>query len=281
MMIFLLALLFTYVNSPVVDMRHDPSKDSKVETQAIYSERVSVLEEQNDWTKIETADAAVGWTPKSALYQTDKPFPDEKLGSLVVTVNRLAAHVFRVADTEYGPLMTLPFESKLIVLEQPDGPNGRWIKVQLLDGSEAYIQRGDVVFNLPKLTVDQALAFSLRFLNLPYTWGGRSSFGYDCSGYVQMIYRQMGYTIPRNSRDQIKWEGFQEVPLNALQPGDLVFFGPENRITHVVFYLGDDQFIHATVKENRPYVHISNINTSDWNGTGLLVNRAARRLNGR
>lgn len=278
MMILLLTLLFTYINEPVADMRQGPSKDTKMESQAIYSEPVKLLDEQNDWAKIETTDAAVGWTQKSALYQSEKPYPDEKSGAVIAIVNRLAAHVFHVMDTEYGPLMTLPFESKLVVLEQPDAPNGRWLKVQLLDGTEAYIQRGDVVFNLPTLTIDQALAFSLRFLNLPYTWGGRSSFGYDCSGFVQMIYRQMGYLLPRNSRDQIAWEGFQEVPMNALQPGDLVFFGPAGRITHVVLYIGDNRFIHTTARENRPYLHISDLSMPEWNGTGPLVHRAARRL---
>ena len=120
-------------------------------------------------------------------------------------------------------------------------------------------------------------SLSLNFLNLPYTWGGRSSFGYDCSGFVQMLYRQMGLYIPRDTKDQISWEKFKSIPIEDLSTGDLIFFGiDKDKIRHVGLYLGDQKFIHSTVAENAPYIHISSLRDADWNGPGRFAYRAAR-----
>jgi hypothetical protein len=52
--------------------------------------------------------------------------------------------------------------------------------------------------------LEETLAFSKNFIGLPYTWGGTSSYGVDCSGFVQMLFKEMGVLLPRNSRDQAK-----------------------------------------------------------------------------
>lgn len=272
----LLVVLFTYINSPVVEMREEPTKASKMASQALYGEKVDVLEEQTDWTKIQTPDGYQGWIKKDVLFQTETPITP-KADALIAKVNRLAAHVYDVKDTEYGPILTLPFETKLEVLDQFGDPNGRWLQVRLADGSAAYIQRGDIVLNPQTISQNEMIALSLRFLGLPYTFGGRSSFGYDCSGFVQMLYRQMGIAIPRDSKNQVNWEGFKEIPMEALQPGDLIFFGREiPKINHVGLYLGNGRFIHANVLDNKPYVTISHVNDSTWNGQGVIKNRQAR-----
>lgn len=271
--------LFNYVSSPLVDMREHPKQDSEIVSQAYYSEEVNVLAEDQDWLKIETvADHYQGWIQKNALTQRQNKFLSDP-AALVAKVSRLAAHIYHVQDTVYGPLLTVPFDSKLEVLEPLEPSNSRWLKVLLVDGREAYIQRGDVKFDHSPLDRDNMLLLSFEFLGLPYTWGGRSSFGYDCSGFVQMLYRQMGLAMPRDSKDQIRWDKFASVSLDELAPGDLVFFGlAVDKIRHVGLYIGDNQFIHSTVQENRPYIHISRLSDPDWNGSGRFAYRAGRRL---
>lgn len=274
----LLALIFNFVNVPVVDMREGPSDETKVVSQAIYSEHVNLVTEKADWAQIQTSDGYQGWVKKASLFKSEQNYPANP-DSLIAKINRCAAHLYGVKDTEYGPIKTLPFESRLEVIDQFGETDGRWLKVRCLDGAIGYIQRGDVELKCPTLTLKEALEFSKRFLGLPYTWGGRSSFGYDCSGFVQMIYRQMGIALPRDSKDQLVWEGFQEVALDALQPGDLIFFGREApKVTHVVLYLGSGDFIHTSSAENKPYLRISNLNNPEWNGTGRLKYRQARTL---
>lgn len=281
--------LFHYVNVPVEPMREAPSVTSEIVSQAFFSEMVIPSKEVKDakesegWVEVETAvDHYRGWVRKSVLCSRMEPFPSPSPKCTYVKVNRLAAHLYAVEDTIYGPLLTLPFESQLQCVEFVKGSNSRWIKVLLPDGCQAYIQRGDVreagATDDP-LTVEEMCAFSARFMGLPYTWGGRSSFGYDCSGFVQMLYRQMGVYLPRDAKDQIRWEGLKPVSLDQLLPGDLVFFGlTEEKIRHVGMYLKEGCFVHATIAENAPYIHLSNLNDPEWNGTTKWGYRAARRL---
>lgn len=277
--IFLLTSLFYYINVPVTDMRQEPKQDSEVVSQAYYSESIATLEENADWVKIETqVDKYQGWVKKNVVYQRTDEFLSDP-NSVMAKVNRLAAHIYHVQDTIYGPIITLPYESKLEVLDPKQDSSGRWIKVALVDGKEAFVQRGDVTLNPQKINRQDMCELSSKFLGLPYTWGGRSSFGYDCSGFAQMLYRQMNIYIPRDSKDQNRWDGFSVASLDTLQPGDLIFFGlAEDKIRHVGMYLGDDQFIHATVAENAPYIHISKLTDLEWNGSGKYPYRTFRTI---
>ena len=83
---------------------------------------------------------------------------------------------------------------------------------------------------------------ALRYLGIPYVWGGASPVtGFDCSGLVQYVFLQNGMYVPHYSGYQALM-GF-EVPRDAVQPGDLVFFG--DPVHHVGIYVGDDLFVHA------------------------------------
>ena len=128
---------------------------------------------------------------------------------------------------------------------------------------------------VPKpLTLAEALEFSKRFLGLPYTWGGTSSYGYDCSGFSQMLARRRGIVMPRDAQPQAEWSGVAAVDRKDLQPGDLLYFGAsEKKITHTGIYMGDGKFINATTHLT-PMVRIDDLNDAYW--TKLLV--AARRL---
>lgn len=85
-------------------------------------------------------------------------------------------------------------------------------------------------------------------LGVPYVWGGLGEGGYDCSGFVNKVYAENGYDLPRTSREQFKIGS--DVPKSALGTGDLLFFvsNPGDlRITHVAMYVADDEFIHAAM----------------------------------
>lgn len=269
--------LFYFINAPVADMRETPSEKAPLVSQAYFSEQVTVIEEKEQWNKIETnADHYQGWVKsKNLCARQDKLFPQNLDKS--VKVNRCKAHLYHESDTIYGPYLTLPFDSLLEKVESQEELNSRWIQVLTPKGEKGFIQRGDVTSNKDFLSVTDLASFSLKFIGLPYTWGGRSSFGYDCSGFVQMLYRQIGVSLPRDSKDQINWEGFQTLVLEDLLPGDLIFFGlSETKIFHVGMYLGDDQFIHSTVAENAPYIHVSSLSNFEWKEKKLY--KAARRL---
>lgn len=88
------------------------------------------------------------------------------------------------------------------------------------------------------------LEFATQFVGNPYVWGGTSlTEGADCSGFVQQIYLNFGYSLPRVAEDQAQY-GMQ-IPVEDAAPGDLIFYAENGYIYHVVMYAGDGKTIEA------------------------------------
>lgn len=254
----ILASGFFYINEPVIDMRESPSVDSKVVSQALFSEEVCLQEMCGEWSCIHTPDGYSGWILSECLTNLAEPYETH------LKTSRLMTHLYGVKDTEWGPIKSLPYGSKLKLLDSTDS---RWLKIALPDGLECYVQRGDVAEEPILLYKYELPHFSQKFLGLPYTWGGRSSFGYDCSGFIQMLYSQIGVNLQRDSKQQILDSRFRSIAIEELGPGDLIFFGKSaQKIMHVGMYIGDDQFIHASSRENKPWIRISRLSDFEWSG---------------
>ncbi|MDA8273814.1 MAG: NlpC/P60 family protein [Actinomycetota bacterium] len=93
-----------------------------------------------------------------------------------------------------------------------------------------------------------AVDWALAQVGTPYRWGGETPrVGFDCSGLTQAAYAAAGIAIPRTSEAQ--WSALPHVPLDQIQPGDLVFFNPGEFIAglpgHVGIYIGNNQFVDA------------------------------------
>jgi cell wall-associated NlpC family hydrolase len=93
-----------------------------------------------------------------------------------------------------------------------------------------------------------ALSAADRYVGIRYVWGGNTpSEGFDCSGFVRYIFAQQGIQLPRVSRDQAGAGDWLPPRLDALAPGDLMFYaGRDGVIDHVAIYAGDGQIIHAS-----------------------------------
>ncbi len=92
----------------------------------------------------------------------------------------------------------------------------------------------------PKIGAIERVATS--YLGAAYRWGGSGPEAFDCSGYVNRVFGELGYNLPRSTRDL--WVRLQ--PVSVPGPGDLVFFSfGGHGVDHVGIYLGDDRFIHA------------------------------------
>lgn len=105
------------------------------------------------------------------------------------------------------------------------------------------------------------IATAQKYIGVPYVWGGESPSGFDCSGFVQYVFKQNGISLNRTVVTQYK-HGYT-VSKSSLQPGDLVFFQNTSGsgLSHIGIYIGNNQFIHASSSQG---VTISSLSNSYW-----------------
>jgi cell wall-associated NlpC family hydrolase len=262
------------VSVPVANMYSRASDDSDVVSQAIYGSDVKVMEEASGWAKVRTPDDYTGWMRLDVTLRGANGAP-YATSARTVQVNSLLANLYRETDvTAHRPVLSVPFETRLEVEKEGAGDDAGWLEVRLVDGQKAWIQDGDVNTNTRPLTIEESIALGKRFLGVTYLWGGRSSLGYDCSGFTQMLVRSRGINMPRDADLQAAWSGVIAVDRKHLRAGDLLFFGSApDHITHTGMFIGHGEFIHDTT-HGHPGVQISRLRDQPW--TRLLV--ASRRV---
>jgi cell wall-associated NlpC family hydrolase len=99
---------------------------------------------------------------------------------------------------------------------------------------------------------------ALRFLGVPYVFGGTSTSGFDCSGFVQHVFAMRGIGLPRTADAQYD---VGRPAVGGPRPGDLVFFDTYGGVSHVGIYLGQGRFVHASSSHG---VMVSHLADSYW-----------------
>lgn len=114
---------------------------------------------------------------------------------------------------------------------------------------------------LPRKEVGKLIATAKKYMGTPYRFGGTTPKGFDCSGFVQFVFRRHGFAIPRAADEQYRL-GVRVKKRQELEPGDLVFFSTyEKGASHCGIYLGDDQFIHVS---SRRGVRVDSLDDEYW-----------------
>lgn len=220
-----------------------------IQSQLLFGQEVLVLEEKEDYYHIIALTQGSskedrgypGWVPKC---QVSEVADWKLLGNPVAVVKSNLASLY---STEEKAVLELSFQTILPVVDKGE----KKVMVQLPDGNIGYLIADDIsVYEsldaIPKGKGTDIVRTGEKFLGLSYLWGGMSGYGMDCSGFSYTMCKANGYIIPRDAHDQAK-EG-EGVPLDALEPGDLLFFAYEEgrgKIHHVGIYHGEGKLLHS------------------------------------
>lgn len=213
-------------------MRSEPSHKSEMVSQQLFGEKSFVIEKKGDWIKIQLRfDGYEGWVQQSHVVPIDEDiFNKNDKGLTQEWIN----------EVDYnGHIMYVPMGSSVSAFK-----NGMafWRKNSVHFKGKTW-EPEEVKINAKLI---KQIAF--KFLNTSYLWGGKSVFGIDCSGYTQMVYKFLNYSLPRDAWQQAE----QGTAVNFLQEahcGDLAFFdNEEGRITHVGILLNENEIIHSAGK---------------------------------
>jgi hypothetical protein len=211
--------------------RKEPKESSEMVSQLIFGEAYEVLDKTEKWVLIKNGlDNYEFWIDRK-MHQTCS---FEDYARLIKTDSVLTAKVAFAKNTDSGESTLLSMGSRLNELKDSS--------FQLLD---AKYQIEKMETEASGIGIEE---LAMKFLNSPYLWGGKSVFGVDCSGYVQIILSCCGVNLPRDAYQQAEC-GEQIAFTNLIQAGDLVFFdNAEGRITHVGIALDPQTIIHASGK---------------------------------
>ena len=121
-----------------------------------------------------------------------------------------------------------------------------WVEVRLSDNRRAWVRAESLVLgSWQPLGRQELVETARRFVGVPYRWGGTNPNGYDCSGFVQEVFRLAGHSVPRMADAQ--FESLNKVSKEELSPGDLVFFNTDGSgVSHVGIFSGEGRFLHAS-----------------------------------
>lgn len=240
------------VNVSVCNIRAFQSFDAELVSQSLMGTPVKILKNQDGWLLIQTPDTYIGWVDADAIqdltkgeYEAWKASPRlfyiKKTGDVIVTPESERP----ISDIVAG-----------CIVKAGRQING-FTEVILSDGRRGFIRKDETVpFDQiapeKNLTPLNLIRSAESFIGIPYLWGGTSSKGFDCSGFVKTVYYLNGIILARDAYQQylhgirIRRSWYPD----SLKAGDLLFFGSSRRgrlrPSHVAMYIGNSEFIHAS-----------------------------------
>ena len=241
------------VNLSVVNLRAHPKHSAELVSQAIMGTPVKLLKEEDGWYQIQTPDRYIAWVDRAAIaLKTEDEIEAWRNSERIIFIPD-----FKLAkDIEQKEVVTDLVAGSILEIEKENHdtynlilPDGRKIQIEK-SNCELFSEWKNRELNDATILTRTAK----QFIGRPYLWGGTSSKGVDCSGFVKSVYFMNGIILARDASlqflhgDTISPEhGFLK-----LAEGDLVFFGrlktaeKPMKVTHVGMYVSNGEYIHSS-----------------------------------
>jgi hypothetical protein len=221
----------------IIPVRKEPSEKSEMVTQILFGEHFEIREQMVGWSNVVLAyDGYEGWIDSKMI----TPLSTRSLRKIEKKPVAISGDVISIIPVND--------EQNLMVVAGSTLPVWRPYLKQFSVDRETYKSAGEVFYGKLKNPRATAIKQALKYFNAPYLWGGRSPFGVDCSGFVQIIYKMIGIKVPRDASEQVKL-GVAISFVDEAEPGDLAFFDDEEgNIVHVGIIWKRNKIIHASGK---------------------------------
>ena len=267
-------------------LRAKPTTEAKVLTVAQDNDTVVIIRQVGNWYLV-NYNLYIGYMHSD--YVTTKDKANVKLGE--GSMDSSLTNVRSAPTTASSALDQLKKGEKVEII----GFNCGWYKVNF-DGTIGYI-RSDLVTLLEKPDGNRGTAapvesssssgssssassssigrriadYALQYVGYPYVYGGEDPSGFDCSGFMQYVFANFGYSINRTATAQLQ-NGYY-VERDNLKPGDIIYFGSGSVASHVGLYIGDGKFVHA--QSSATGVVISSLSENWYASRYLCAHRIA------
>ncbi|AHG01801.1 hypothetical protein HALLA_00490 (plasmid) [Halostagnicola larsenii XH-48] len=230
------------VQTAIAPVRDDPDGDSGLLTEAVYGAQVTAFERESGWTRVRVPDGYLGWIRTDSLTDPIDGEFDAILREDIDASGDGPETVYAGTDCE-------------VVSDTEDGTR----VVTFRTGISTEVPAEKVVKPDSVPTTGTIIENAEYYLgtDTPYLWGGMTTEGIDCSGFVWMAYRIAGITLPRDSDQQQKIG--KQVDRDDLREGDLLCFPG-----HIAISLGGDEFIHSSGSADGPTTNSFDPNADDY-----------------
>ena len=251
-------------NLSVIPCREEPSDKSQMVTQLLFGESFEVLAKRKQWRQIRNGlDGYESWIDEKQFVEIDKNAFEVLNKKLPVCASDL---VQLVKHTQSGSMIPVVAGSSL--------PN--YHQGNIAFGDESYEFDGEINHPDSEEVRKELVEFAMVYRNAPYLWGGRSPFGIDCSGLMQVLYKMVGIPLQRDAYQQVE-EGYTLSFVEESDLGDLAFFdNDEGHIIHVGMMVGPNAIIHAAGKvriDKLDHQGIFNVDTGKYTHKLRLIRR--------
>ncbi|MET3613862.1 cell wall-associated NlpC family hydrolase [Rhizobium aquaticum] len=215
------------VTAPVADLRPKPDMSAGIDTQLLFGETLRIFERRDGWAWVQAeTDGYVGYMAEGDLVS-----PAQQSTHWIIQPRTF---VYPEPDMKRPRALALSLGSRITVIGEAETRGTRYL---LLAGGGSVIAAHCVPVG--PAAGDDYVAIAARLLETPYLWGGKSAFGIDCSGLVQLSMLMAGKPAPRDSDMQAAGLG-AEIGFDELRRGDLVFWKG-----HVAIMEDEETMIHA------------------------------------